>query len=249
MTGDDTVPDGPWWRRPAPSLGVLALLLLVIAGLILIMGGRVGEAIPDVGRDDAGIDTWTDPLAVEEVQEDLVMGIIPDCAAGPVSRIVLWDAASEPLWEVAGTPRPVPQFFVGYPVEGFETLVEYREPADDETVRLVVFPRLGPPIGLRYRGADLAEGRVMSGSPLRTYSRDGWKSAGVCAGGGSGGEFDPADDAGDGPATGDDSTTDDTTLGDGPATGDDSTISDGPATDDDVIIGDDPAGAGSDPGG
>lgn len=194
MTGAEPTAETRWWRRPGPSLGVLAVVLLVIGLVILIVGGRVGEAIPDVGRDDAGTDTWTDPLAVEVVQEDLVMGIVPDCAAGPVSRIVLWDAESEPLWEVAGTPRPVPQFFVGFPIEGFDTIVEYEPPADDELVRLVVFRRLDPPVGLRYRGSDLAEGRVMGGAPLRTYSRDGWKAAGVCEGGSTGGEVDPARD-------------------------------------------------------
>lgn len=194
----------PWWHRPGPSLGLLAVLIAFVVGVVLVYGGRMVEMLPDVGLDETGIDTWVDPLAVQELPEGLLLAIIPDCAADPITRIVLWDARSEPLWEVSGPPRPVTEFFVGNPIDGFETRVELQEVPDDELVRLVVFRRVGPPVGLRYRTVDLASGKVMGGSPLRSYTREGWADAGVCPGAGEATEEDPADS--DGPADVDDET-------------------------------------------
>lgn len=181
-TGHDVEPDPRWWRRPGPSISVLlAVVVLALLG-ILVVGSRVGDTLPEVGLDDAGEDRWKDPLAVQELAEDLYLAVIPECAAGPITRIALWDVNSEPYWEVSGPPRPLTEFLVGFPVEGFETEVEYEAPPDDALVRLVVFRRVGAPVGLRYRPSDLANGKLMSGVPLRSYTKDGWLAAGVCPG-------------------------------------------------------------------
>jgi len=174
-----------WWRRPWPSFGVLAGLLVAVLVVIALLGSMVGDSLPDVGRDDAGHDSWQDPLAVQEAQEGLLVAVLPECAAGPITRIVLWDADSKPYWEISGPPRPLGEFVVGLPIEGFETVVPYSTPPRDATVRLVVFRRLGKPVGLRYRYDEVDTGKLMGGDPLRTYSKDGWLRAGVCESGSS----------------------------------------------------------------
>lgn len=199
--------DPRWWRRPGPSLLVLLGVVVVVAAAVVSIGGRVADTLPEVGRDDTGSDTWRAPLAVQELNEEVVLGVVPDCAAGPITRIVLWDPESEPYWEVSGPARPVQDFFVGFPIEGFSTDVEFRRPPDDELVRLIVFRRVGSPAGVRFRYSDIANGRLMGGSPLRSYTRDGWLSEAECTGPGGGtGDSDapePTGESGD-PADPDD---------------------------------------------
>lgn len=181
-TTEETDSDPRWWRRPGPSLGVLSAILVILTVAVLNVGARVGDTLPEVGRDDTGTDAWKAPLAVQELQESLVAAVVPDCAAGPITRIVLWDPESEPYWEISGPARPLREFLIGFPVEGFTTDVEFTAPPDDEYVRLVAFRRVGSPIGLRFRYADIRSGRLMGGSPLRSYTKDGWLAEAECAG-------------------------------------------------------------------
>lgn len=161
-------------------LVLFALLVVVVAG-IGIVGSMVSEALPKVPKDKAGDDSWDDPLAVRLDKSGLLMVILPNCAATPITRIVLWDANSNPYWEVSGSPTLVKDLILGAPPEGFNTDVAFKKPPAGATVRLVAFRRVGGPIGLRFRLSDLVEGRVMGGDPLTSYSLDGWKKASVCS--------------------------------------------------------------------
>lgn len=168
-----------WWHLRTPSLAIFAVVL-VIAGLAtLAMTREVAEVLPEVGRDQLGEDRWDDPVGVELV-DGVHIGHVPDCAAGSVTRIVLWDADSEPLWEVEGPPTALQSFFVGFTPQGFSEVVAYREPPVDELVRLVVFHRSGGVAGLRYDAMSLREERVVSGNPLRRFTVEGFMTARVC---------------------------------------------------------------------
>ncbi len=170
---------GRWWHRRTPSLAIF-LIVLGIAGVVtLAMTRQVAEVLPEVGRDQLGDDRWEDPVGVE-LAEGVQVGHVPDCASGSITRIVLWDADSEPLWEVEGPPAGLQSFFVGIAPPEFTEVVPYREPAADELVRLVVFHRSGGVAGIRYDATSLRDGRVVSGNPLRRFTVEGFQAARVC---------------------------------------------------------------------
>jgi hypothetical protein len=158
---------------------MLAVLLLGV----VVVGSMVADALPRVPKDKAGEDNWEDPLAIDANKNGLMRVLIPDCAASPITRIVLWDENSKPYWEVSGRPTPMAQFVLGFTPEGFSVDVPWTKPANSATLRLVAFRRVGGPIGLRFSFDDLTEGRVMGGMPLASYSVDGWKKASVCGSG------------------------------------------------------------------
>jgi hypothetical protein len=168
-----------WWHGRTPSL-VIFVVVVALAGMAtLAMTREVAEVLPEVGRDQLGDDRWEDPVGVELV-DGLQIGHVPDCASGSVTRIVLWDADSEPLWEVEGPPTALQSFFIGMTPQEFTEVVPYREPPADELVRLVVFHRSGAVAGLRYDGISLREDRVMSGNPLRRFTVEGFLTARIC---------------------------------------------------------------------
>ena len=168
-----------WWQRRWVSLASLGAVIAVAAVAALIYGQQVTEVLGEVGKDHLGDDPWEDPLGVE-LNSGYEIGHIPDCGAAPITRIVLWDAESSPYWEVAGPPPPIQSFFVGAPPGGFEEIVPFEEPPPGEVLRLVVFRRTGGPAGLRYQRSDLRDERVMSGRPLRSFTREGFQGASVC---------------------------------------------------------------------
>lgn len=168
-----------WWHHRTPSLAIFVVVVGLAAMATLAMTREVAEVLPEVGRDQLGDDRWGDPVGVELV-DGIQVGHVPDCAAGSVTRIVLWDADSEPLWEVEGPPTGIQSFFIGLVPPEFTEVVPYREPAADELVRLVVFHRSGDVAGLRYDAISLREERVMSGNPLRRFTVEGFKTARVC---------------------------------------------------------------------
>ena len=159
---------------------VVLVLVLLLSGLATLWVARsVAEVLPDVGRDHLGDDAWTDPLGLY-VPAGFQVARIPDCAAGSLTRMVLWDADSNPYWEVSGPPTRMSQFVVGAEPEGFTTDVAYRDPPPDVMLRLVAFRRNGGPVGIRYTNEDLSETRVLAGEPLRRYTPSGFQGASVC---------------------------------------------------------------------
>lgn len=152
---------------------------MVVAVSVVVLSGQVAEVIGEVPKDELGEDTWTDQLGIEAAGP-LQVAQVPACAADPVTRIALWDADSNPYWEVVGPPTPLSSFVIGAAPTGFSEVEPYRSPPEDELVRLVVFRRVGGVAGMRYRAIDLVEGKVISGSPIRTYTRDGFRDEKVC---------------------------------------------------------------------
>lgn len=168
-----------WWLRRGPSFLVLVLVLAVFSGAVFILGRQVADSLPDVGKDKAGEDTWTDPIGLESVR-GFQVGHIPDCAAGAVSRIVLWDVDATPFWSVTGPATPMTSFSVGATPEGFVNDTPYRKPPAGATLRLVVFRKGRPPAGIRFERRDLVERRVLAGSPLQRFTVSGFQTADVC---------------------------------------------------------------------
>lgn len=168
-----------WWQQRGPSILVFVLVLTLVAAAVVVMSGRVADVIGQVPKDELGEDHWTDQLGVE-LAGGLQIAQVPECAADPITRIALWDADSNPYWEVAGPPTPLTFFVVGAAPSGFTEVEPYRAPPDDELLRLVVFRRVGGVAGMRFRAIDLVDGKVISGSPIRTYTREGFRKEKVC---------------------------------------------------------------------
>ncbi|CAN5116656.1 hypothetical protein BH20ACT3_BH20ACT3_14990 [soil metagenome] len=171
--------DVPWRHRRTPSLVAFVVVLAVVGLATVSVAGQVADVLPEVGRDQLGEDRWENPLGVELV-DDVQVGHVPDCAAGPVTRIALWDADSNPYWEVTAPPTDLDSFYVGVAPEGFTEETAYTEPPPGEVVRLVVFHRTGGVAGLRYTRAELRRDRLVSGRPLSRFTVSGFKEAAVC---------------------------------------------------------------------
>lgn len=181
MPSPTSTPVPPWWQRRGPSLLVLTAFLVVLGVATAVVAGQVADVLPEVAKDQLGEDRWEDPLGVER-SGDFQIGHIPICAEGPITRIVLWDSESEPYWEVAATvPTPLKAFIVGVTPGGFAEVVPYREPPAGRVLRLVAFRRVGGPVGIRYRAADLRNGRLVSGTSLTTYTVEGFQDEPVCS--------------------------------------------------------------------
>lgn len=168
-----------WWQRRGPSVLVLVVLLAGMGIFTLSAAARVAEVLPEVPKDQLGDDTWDNPVGLEQAGAFQVAHI-PDCAAGAITRIVLWDADSEPFWEVTGPPTPMTSFVVGVLPAGFTEVEPYREPPSGTVLRLVVFPQMGGAAGVRYQANQLRSGRVVSGTPLSRYTVSGFQTAEVC---------------------------------------------------------------------
>lgn len=169
-----------WWQRRGPSLFVLTVVLIVLGLTTMAVAGQVAKVLPEVGRDQLGEDRWDDPLGLE-LAGPFQIAHLPDCAAGAITRIVLWDAESNPYWEVVGAPKPLTTFAVGAPPEGFLELTPYREPPPGEVLRLVAFRRIGGATGIRYRTSQLKTERVVSGTALTAYTVEGFQVEPVCS--------------------------------------------------------------------
>lgn len=163
---------------------MLAGLLAAMTVMALLGGARVLGSLPDVGRDQLGEDRWAAPLGVQKAGK-FQIGLIPQCASGAVSRIVLWDANSNPYWEVVGPSTPLDAFVVGQTPNRFYEIKAYRPPSSGTVVRLVAFRTVGGPVGLRYRASDLREGRAVSGDPPARFTPAGFRTARVCPGAGA----------------------------------------------------------------
>ena len=162
-----------------PSFLVFLAVVGVVGIATVAVGVQVADVLPEVGKDQLGQDVWTDPVGLEGAG-GLAVAHIPDCAAGAVTRIALWDADSTPYWEVAGPATPLSSFFVGAAPAGFTVVTPYAEPPPGTVLRLVVFRKLGGVAGIRYKGSQLRENRVVSGNPLSRYTIAGYQTAKVC---------------------------------------------------------------------
>jgi hypothetical protein len=168
-----------WWRRRGWSMLVLLLLLGGIVAVGARMALRVSDALPEVGKDARGDDPWNDPIGVERVGA-FAVAHIPDCAAGPVVRIALWNEQSGSYWEVSGPPTPITSFVVGVTPEGFKEETPFHSPPRNAILRLVVFRSVKGPAGVRYEVSDLRKARVVSMLPLSRFTIEGFQTADVC---------------------------------------------------------------------
>ena len=170
----------PWWQRRGPSILVFCGVLAVMGIASLVLWSKITEVVPDVGEDEQGVDPWEDPIGIEQIGEFQVAHI-PDCAVAPVVRIELWDAESQPYWQVEGPPTPMGSFVVGVTPEGFTELTAYGDPPDTAVLRLVVVRKVKGVAGLRYMEDDVREGVVATGDPLVRYEREDFVTGSVCA--------------------------------------------------------------------
>ena len=168
-----------WWQRRGPSFVVFVVVLVGIAVLTISAARHVAAVLPEVPKDRLGDDTWGAPMGMEQAGQ-FQLAHIPDCAAGAITRIVLWDADSHPYWEVSGPPTPMKSFVVGVAPTGFTVVTAYRQPPPGAVLRLVAFRRLGTPLGIRYRSTQLHLNRVVSGTPLSRFTPSGFQTAVVC---------------------------------------------------------------------
>lgn len=179
-----TAPESPttehWWHRRRPSTWVFLLVLGAIGVLAASTAKQVTSVLPEVAKDQLGEDRWAEPLGVEEDGE-FTVGHVPDCAVGPITRIVLWDADSKAYWEVAGPAKPLTDFVVGVTPDGFLPVVPFEKPPSGAVLRLIVFRSIGGAAGIRYTGLDLKPNRVISGRPLTSYTLEGFRTALVCS--------------------------------------------------------------------
>ncbi|MCU1353860.1 MAG: hypothetical protein JWM05_3069 [Acidimicrobiales bacterium] len=172
----------PWWERRAPSSLVFVVVLAIAGLLTLALGVRLRGALPDVGRDRAGIDPWTDPVGIEQTKAGFLIAHLPGCAQAPVVRIILWDDNSQPLWEVAGPQLPLESFVLGALPKGFHTVHPLRAPGRDQMVRIVVIRRLMGVAGGRYKQSALRSGKVVTldATKQHVYTVDGFKGLDLC---------------------------------------------------------------------
>ena len=171
--------DDAWWQRRLPSIGVFVGVLVVMALATAIMAFKVVHVMPEVGKDQTGLDEWSAPLGMH-LGGGFAVARVPDCAAGAFDRLVLWDPNSRAYWEVTGPPTPLTSFLVGVAPKGFKTVTPYRDPRKGATLRLVAFRKHDKPVGIRYKATDLVATRVVSGNPLTRFTISGFQSADVC---------------------------------------------------------------------
>lgn len=158
---------------------VFVVILVVMAALAAHAALDVSQALPQVGKDAQGDDPWNDPVGIEKAGVFQVAHI-PDCAAGPVVRIALWDEASNAYWEVAGPPTPLTSFVIGVTPKGFRVVVPFKAPRSGALLRLVVIRSVKGAAGVRYSSSDLRTGRVVAMLPLSHFTVAGFQSADVC---------------------------------------------------------------------
>ncbi|QXC63233.1 hypothetical protein KSP35_10845 [Aquihabitans sp. G128] len=173
-------PSTPWWHRRLPSFAVFVAVVAVIGLATAVVGRNVVHVLPEVGKDHLGSDAWSEPLGIEK-GDGLNIARLPECAAGSITRIVLWDPESKPYWEVSGPATAMTAFFVGLTPKGFTVITPYREPPPGSVLRLVAFRQEGEVAGIRYKASDLRKGRVVSGNPLARYTVAGFQDAKVCS--------------------------------------------------------------------
>lgn len=160
---------------------MFCVLLVAMAVASVALWSSVRDVLPAVGKDKQGEDPWTDQLGVEKVGP-FQIAHIPDCAAAPVVRIVLWDEESKPYWEVSGPATPMDSFAVGVTPEGFKTETPYREPPAGAVQRLVVIRKVKGVAGVRYTTEDLRTGYVATGEPISRFLPDDFQTGRFCGG-------------------------------------------------------------------
>ncbi len=174
-----TRPVEPWWQRRGPSFLVFCGIVLVMAIAAMVLWSNVADVLPDIGKDEQGEDPWDYPVGVERVNQFQVVHI-PDCAAGPVVRIELWDEDSNPYWAVSGPATPMTSFVIGVQPEGFEEITPYKDPPAGAVLRLLVVRSVKGVAGVRFQTSDLRSGYVVSGLPLSRYLVEDFQTGAVC---------------------------------------------------------------------
>jgi hypothetical protein len=160
---------------------IFVVVLAAIGGSVAYLARDVGKAIPEVGKDAQGDDPWNDPIGVE-LLNGFQIGHIPDCAAGPVVRIILMDPASRVYWQVSGPTVGVAMttFVVGATPKGFQLDVPLRKPRSNAVLRLVVIRKVKGAAGVRYQASDLRKKRIAAMLPITRFTISGFQTADVC---------------------------------------------------------------------
>lgn len=152
---------------------------MVLSGIGVVLAKGVSGALPVVGRDKLGEDPWTDPIGVEKLGV-FEIAHLPDCAAGPVVRIMLWDNDSNPYWQVSGPPTALTTFPVGATPDGWTVDVPYTAPKAGAVIRLVVIRTVKGAAGVRFTATDVVQKRVVAMLPLTRFTIAGFQTADVC---------------------------------------------------------------------
>lgn len=176
------VPDhqkAPWYRQARWSVLTVLGLVVVLALVGVLLARSVSSALPVVGRDKLGEDPWTDPIGIEQAGPFQVAHV-PDCSAGPIVRIMLWDNDSNPYWQVSGPPTAMPTFAVGATPAGWTVDVPYTTPRRGAIVRLVIIRTVKGAAGVRFTATDVVAKRVVSMLPLTRFTIAGYQTADVC---------------------------------------------------------------------
>jgi hypothetical protein len=182
----------PWYRQAKWSTVTLVAVIVVLSGGGALLARSVSNALPVVGRDKLGEDPWVDPIGVEKAGP-FEVAHVPDCAAGLIVRIVLWDNESNPYWQVSGPPTAMPTFVVGVTPPGWTVDVPFTAPRRGAVVRLVIIRTVKGAAGVRYTSTNVVSKRVVSMLPLSRFTIAGYQTADVC---GTGGKAKKAGDAG-----------------------------------------------------
>jgi hypothetical protein len=173
----------PWYRQAKWSALSLVALIVVLSVVGVFVVHSVSSALPVVGRDKLGEDPWVDPIGVEKAGPFQVAHV-PDCAAGPIVRIMLWDNESNPYWQVSGPPTAMPTFVVGATPPGWTVNVPYTAPRRGSILRLVIIRTVKGAAGVRFTDTDVVAKRVVSMLPLSRFTIGGYQTADVCGTGG-----------------------------------------------------------------
>lgn len=150
----------PWRERVLAHVGTLVVALMVLGVASAYLGKRVLSALPNVGKTVVEREPWAAPVAVERLENGVLVAHIAPCAQGPVVGLFLWEGDDGPSWQVEGTPLEMDAFFVGATPPGFRVIRPWRQPPTSAVVRVGVLRSTDRPAGATFRISALRQGKV-----------------------------------------------------------------------------------------
>jgi len=153
----------PWRERILAHVGMLVVTLLVLGLATAYLGKRVLSALPNVGKTVEEREPWAAPVAVERLDNGVLLAHIAPCAQGPVVGLFLWEGDDGPSWQVEGRPSAMDAFFIGVSPPGFQVIRPWRPPPRSAVLRVGVLRSTGRPAGATFRISSLRQGKVRYG--------------------------------------------------------------------------------------